>query len=96
MVLLVVFFCSDFRFAVKPRSFSHHSVEKLICVPVLIKLFVGNLTRTEKLYNQNSVTQAPMTRLPWLIRTPFEILGNSSISERKEILEDILSDTNSY
>ena len=40
---------------------------------------------------RTSIARTPMARLPWLIRTRFESLRNSSDSSRKQIFKDFFS-----
>ena len=41
------------------------------------------------LYSQTSIARTPMVRLPWLIRTRFKPLRNSSDSARKQIFREV-------
>ena len=43
-----------------------------------------------RLYSKTSMTRTPMYCLPWLVRTRFKSLGNSSDSSRKQKFRDIL------
>ena len=43
-----------------------------------------------RLYSKTSMTRTPMSCLPWLVRTRFKSLGNSSDSSRKQKFRDIL------
>ena len=40
-------------------------------------------------YSQTSIARTPMACLPWLIRTHFESLRNTSASSRKQIFREI-------
>ena len=52
---------------------------------MVVKYWFKLLAAQANKYSKTSMTRTPMARLPWLVRTCFQSLRNSSDNSRKQI-----------